>query len=276
MRARSFLALARGPAFVVAVAACVPSVEDPSPHGAAGFSFIPSDATRGAAFVTRDGYTLTIERLVVRLFVDGGSSNGTLMSLSTSATAYATEVPEGGTEISLITNARAPVADPEPEVRHGVTDEEDARFSVPPDLVGTGPRSNSEYCNGPEGRPTVLLAMRAERAREKYRIDLSLCVLGAGPAGVPIDVRRDELTTVPLFVRAERLFSTTGRTEDEPYPWFGSFAVADRNDDGLLTPEELAAARPSREERIYEAGSNDSLADLLLGRVRFMFSRMAL
>ncbi len=72
MKLGAFFAIA---AFV-AIAACVPSAEEPKPRGAIGFSLVPSQATRGVPFTTRDGYTLTIERLVVRLDVNASEGGG--------------------------------------------------------------------------------------------------------------------------------------------------------------------------------------------------------
>lgn len=267
-------------AALLGTSACVPAAEDVAPRGAVGFSLTRSEATRGVSFATRDGYTVTIERLVVRLDIsasEGGSNETFLLSLASPTVIYATAVPEGSSRVSLYYTSRygggldGPADDGAArDILVGATAKESERFSKAPD-VG----SRSDEFSSLEPRPTVLLLVRAERGLKVVRINATFSASGGAFRGREgaLAVRRNELTAVPLSVRAEALFSVG--TE----PVFESFAVADRNDDGVLDATELATGRPSAAERRdpgfeFPVADDGSLVDLLAARLQERLFRL--
>jgi hypothetical protein len=258
-------------ALAVALAGCVPNTEEPEPRGAAGYSLLPSDATRGVPFVTEDGFTVTIERAAIRCNVGATIGQGftaTLTSLRSPVDVFTSGIPEGRTTILFSLQARGS-REGEDEWNLDVSPLDDARFSVKPE---TATEERNQF--GDAIRPVLLLVLRAARGAESYRMNVTFAGRGVGDTviSVPVDVKRDTLTTVPLPVRIERLFS---KSDAGSALRFASFATADRNKDGVIEGAELATAAPSKDERedrgLFRLPDEATLSDLLRARIGSVF-----
>lgn len=254
-------ALATG---LLLLAACVPSTEDLDPHGAAGFRFEPTAATRGEPFETSDGYRVTVERLVVLLAVQAtvldpndsdnayGSSDWVLADARGPAPVYCPGVPAGDVQLhaflsQLVVHSSE---DPDPALAPGAADllpRFRERADVRVELHGSPEFQQFGY------GPSVLLVFHAEGHGKRYQANLTL----EGTAGYSgeegfgrVEVVGNQLATAPLQVRAEQLFiaSAIGTQQDdaeppaETAPEFAPFARTDTNDDGIISGEELRAA----------------------------------
>jgi len=240
-------------AVVAVMTACVPASEALPPAGAGGFATQPSAATRGEPFSTEDGWTVRIERVALSCWVStsppGGSYNGRrygsggwLFDASKPVALYAPEVSIGPAvvDISLRGNYVYVGRDNNRESRRilGVAPDVVERSNAPPD-EGFEDAYFGDDLRYPAGDgPSVLLALRAERAGRVKRMDLALGITSyAGFSGrFSVDIVEDTVVTRPVGVSIEELFRDgRGRLA------FDEFAAADTDGDGTITIAELEA-----------------------------------
>lgn len=235
------------------VAACVPASEELPAAGAAGFEIVPSPETQGEEFTTRDAWNVRVEKLFVQVSVAAsalslgyGSSEPYVLDARKTARVFARALPVGTARITLSLYGRYLDFDNDSDYierieRINVDDETNERFNRLPDDVGP----DSSFTPG----PSVLLAVRAERAGQVITLDLALNVTGAGATpltelGTPVEVREDQLASIELPIRAETMFAG-----------FDDIARSDADGDGRVTASELAASKalPTLKSRIAAA-----------------------
>lgn len=239
---------------VIAIAACVPASDALPPTGAGGFATQPSPATRGEPFTTEDGWTVRIEKVVLSCWINtsppSGSYNGRrygsggwLFDASKPVALYAPEVSVGPAvvDLSLRGNYVYVGRDNNRESRRiiGVAPEVVERSNAPPD-EGFEDAYFGDDLRFPAGDgPSVLLAVRAERAGRVERMDLALGITSYSflNGRFSVDIVEDTVVTRPLGVRIEELFRDgKGRIA------FDELAAADTDGDGTITIAELKAA----------------------------------
>lgn len=239
---------------VIAIAACVPASDAFPPTGAGGFATQPSPATRGEPFVTEDGWTLRIEKVVLSCWINtsppSGSydgrrygSGGWLFDASKPVALYAPEVSVGPAivDLSLRGNYVYVGRDNTRESRRiiGVAPEVVERSNAPPD-EGFEDAYFGDDLRFPAGDgPSVLLAVHAERAGRVERMDVALGITSYSflNGRFSVDIVEDTVVTRPLGVRIEELFRDgKGRLA------FDELAAADTDGDGTITIAELKAA----------------------------------
>lgn len=236
MRLRHALACA-------ALCACVPSTEAGAPRGAAGFDIVPSSGSRGTPFVTDDGYTITIERLVVLARVSSNDATvfdtyGRVLRGTQGGAIFQRALPLGTTEVQMGLQGLY-IGEYGQNVAQQVEDwdllspAEQARLSLPADSSGPGGSS------GGLG-PAALLDVRATRGTTTFTLRTSLAAASYFSREhnvASLQVQADALVTQPAQLRGEALFSTsTGQVR------FATFASADTDGDGVVSREELQAA----------------------------------
>jgi hypothetical protein len=229
---------------------CVPASEELPPAGAAGFDTVPSERTKGQPFTTEDGWTIRVEKLFVQVSVAAsperrqyGSSEPWVFDAQKPARIFARALPVGPASMNIALYGRY-ISDGDyfdRVERINVDDETNARFERLPDEG-----QDSGYTPG----PSVLLAVRAERAGRIATLDLALNVTSTGPRsfdeafGVGVDVREDDISSVALPIDAALFF-----------PVFDDVAASDANGDGTITASELDASKvlAALEQRIASA-----------------------
>lgn len=263
------------PFAVLAVAAaalsCVPASEPRPPAGAAGFDVEPSPAARGEPFDS-DGWTLTIEKLVIRAYVSvrqadssavyGSSEGASLLDARKTAQIYATAIPVGPAQIGATMSGRYISRDNE-EFQSDVGDI-DVNGIDPGDVkrfeyVSDEGFKQTEYGYNPGRGPSVLLVMRARRGEREVSLDLALNSdsFGAFEASVPIEIRADALALAILDVVPEAVFRDDFG--------FGKLANHDADGDGRITADELRAAEDPR--RGVGPGMKSSYLDAFATRI---------
>jgi hypothetical protein len=260
-----------------AVTACVPASEPAPPAGAFGFVTEPSAASRGEPFVTRDGWTVRIEKVALQVSVSGhaldtskrdayGSYEAYRFDASKSIELYARAIPTGpatgGVSLSGTYLNSSSKEDANVEVA-GLSPQTSARFQTRSD-VSSGSAGYRSYSG-----PSLLLAVRAVRAERFIAFDLTFDVFsfGSDRAGPVRDVREDALVTVPLTVAAEALF------EDEVTLAlaFAEFAAADADGDGVVTGAEFSDASCSSGVLDAEVPTSPCLVDRVRERAARLF-----
>lgn len=241
---------------LAALAACVPASEALPPAGAGGFATQPSPATRGEPFTTEDGWTVRIEKVALSCWITASppfgsysgrryGSGGWLFDASQPVAVYAPEISVGPAivDIALRGNYVYVGRDNSRDSRRilGVAPEVVERSNAPPD-EGFEDAYFGDDLRYPAGDgPSVLLALRAERAGRVERMDLALGI-SAYPSSsgrrLAIDIFEDTVITRPVGVNVEELFrDSKGRLA------FDEFAAADTDGDGVVTIAELKSAR---------------------------------
>jgi hypothetical protein len=255
---RHFAALA----VLLASQACVPITDDPVPRGAAGFTLTPTPASAGVPFLTADGYTITVNRLVLAVSASSGDSGTQGTSIfygSTSGQVYATGIRERAAPISLaFTHFRlgepgASYAD----VERSISDTDFARMQATLDFSDA--RTFNE--DGPISfGPSVLLALRAVRGGQSVRVDVTLGVFN-NTLRAEIPVQRNALAVAAVSVDAQALFKDGNELR------FAAFVAADSNADGTVSPGELRAA-PTTPSQLVGIARNppENLGSLLATR----------
>lgn len=221
------------------VLGCVPATSPREPRGAAGVVTRPTAATRGAAFVTSDGWTVRIEALYLRAVVSAsstlteefGSSEEYVWNAAEEHTLYARAVREGAAEVQVhlqpgFTGRRA-----EDEATNlGVSAEVGARFSAPDEAPAIGDGS---------GTPAVVVRAVGEKDGRRVRIDVGYSTTSIESPVFRVEVVRDDVRATPMDVRGEELFAFS----DDGLSRFEPLADADTSGDGLADASELRAAR---------------------------------
>lgn len=235
----------------VVSSACVPASEPAPPAGALGFALVPSAAARGEPFVTSDGWTVVIDKLVFQVSIEaspfvaspeqrfsnaGGTSR---FDGSKPAVVFARAISVGPSTVDVSLTATylgrgGPPADEKELVSLGVSSEVAARFRAAPDVS----RSENTYDGSFFQGPSMLLAIHASRGDRVVSFDLTFDISGGYmPSKSPHDVVADALVAVPATTVAEALF-----TNDANELELDAFADADTNGDGTLTAAEILAA----------------------------------
>lgn len=231
---------------------CVPASGELPPAGAAGFDAIPSAQTQGEPFVTTDGWTVHIEKLVFQVSVSAsaerlgyGYAEAYLFDAQKPARMFARALPVGPARVNVTPYGRY-IGYSDNDYfdrveRINVDDETNARFNRLPDEG-----QQSAYTPG----PSVLIVVRGERDGSVIRLDAALNITAPAPPrleeelGVSVEVREDDLTTAPLPIDAALFF-----------PVFEDIARSDFDGDGNATVSELGVTRvlPLLEQRIANA-----------------------
>lgn len=235
------------------LAACVPASEEAPPRGAAGVEAVPSAETQGTPFVTTDGWTITIEKLVLQVSVSAtpekllysGRSEPYVFDAQKPALMFARALPIGSARVTITPYGRY-IGYSENDYlerveRINVDDETNARFNRLPD-------EGQDSCYTPG--PSVVLAARAERNGIVVTLDAALNVLTSSRRsrdaefGTPVEVRRNDVSSVELVIDAKAIF-----------PAFEDIARSDADGDGAVTASELEASRvlTALEQRIADA-----------------------
>lgn len=254
------------------VFACVPASEKHPPAGAGGFVIEPSPGARGEPFTTRDGWTITIDKLVVRARVSVNptvSNNGTytqerneahLFDGSKQAQIFTPGVDVGDARISAALDSRSIFFGPGSDYKEdldivNVGSEDVARFEQAADQ---GLQGGSGYFYG--SGPSVLLELHATKAPRTLSLRAAIST-GYGSfddrgAGVVIPIREDDVSYAQLDVRPEAVFdgSLFG------FVPFEALLGADANGDGVVTGEELRLAAPPTPAN---RGGTETLLDAL-------------
>lgn len=231
---------------MLVLAACVPASEELPPAGAAGYATDPSAAARGEPFVTSDGWTVRIEELVFQASVGatplsrdtddpyGGSYGGSELYRWNARDRVDIFTPglrlgDWSVSVSLRGLYRYGGRDDDYDdrlVSYGIDEKLAQRFR--PDEGG--PRS---YIEG----PSFLVIARGEKDGKVVTLDVALSAdISFSSTGLPysgprLAVQEDRLTTAPLRVSAEALFSSG--------LGFESIALADANGDGRVDEPEM-------------------------------------
>jgi hypothetical protein len=256
--------------------ACVPSAEDPKPRGAAGFITEPSPETRGAPFVTSDGYAMRITRVITSLesSTDYQSNTGTFSTDDDDGVSYNPVIFNASEPVDVLVRALKPgpkrlrcefkllgLFDLEQESSfqdiRNVSDADKARLRA--GIART--QRGSSY------------TAAAGYIRVEARFGAELWTLDAVPAGTfsegePVAdfmIRPDALDSRVVRLQFANLFrEPTGALE------FELFRVADRDGDYTITDEELeqSFARNRDIPEDYRTGdSMDSPSSLSLSRL---------
>lgn len=228
----------RAPLLLACLAACVPASEELPAAGAAGFETVPSAQTKGETFTTRDGWDVTIEKLFIQLSVSAapvslgyGSSEPYVFDAQKPARIFTRALPVGPARVSTALYGRYLDYGDNDYVdrveRINVDDETNARFNRLPDEGQETP-----YTPG----PSVLLTVRAERGGRVVTLDMALNVATTVRRdlafGDSVEVREDQLASVPLPIHAESFF-----------PAFDEIAACDADGDGRVAATELEAQK---------------------------------
>jgi hypothetical protein len=235
-------------ALFVALVACVPATTDPSPRGGLGLETVPSPAARGEPLVTSDGWTVTIESLVLQIYVvavpdDGvpGGFGGTYIFSGRAPEEFIIRaVPEGRAKTTLtlatryLTSGYEPIYNG-PNATTRVSYDIDARFNKPADdasPVVTHDADSGDLTLATTDGPAVLLVARAEKAGRVVHIDTAFA---GSPTGtdLAVDVRANDLSRANVTIAAERLFMKNGVL------LFDDIAQADTDNDGVITLAEM-------------------------------------
>lgn len=225
---------------LVALGACVPASEPLPAAGAAGFETAPSPETQGAPFTTADGWTIRIEKFFAQVSVSAsplsrgyGNSESYVFDARKPAQLFARALPVGTAQVNIQMYGRYLDNDDDDDdfgrvARINVDEETDRRFERLPDEG-----QDSQYTPG----PSVILALRAEKDGRVLAIDMAINVNASSVPfaygyGTPIEVREDQLATVPKPIRVESAF-----------PTFDALADSDRDGDGRITAAEMRATQ---------------------------------
>lgn len=261
------------------VFACVPASEKHPPAGAGGFVIEPSPGARGEPFTTRDGWTITIDKLMVRARVSvypTVSNNGTftqerneahLFDGTKQAQVFTPGVDVGDARISASLDSRSIYYGLGTDYKEdldvvNVGPEDVARFDQAADQ---GLQSGSGFVYG--SGPSVLLELRATKAERTFSLRAAIST-GYGSFddrgdGVTITIREDDVSYAQLDVRPEAVFdgSLFG------FVPFETLLGADANGDGLVTGEELRLAAPPTTPAANRGGT-ETLLDALATQLR--------
>ncbi len=265
------------------VFACVPASEKHPPAGAGGFVIEPSPGARGEPFTTREGWTITIDKLMVRARVSVNptvSNNGTytqerneahLFDGSKQAQIFTPGVDVGDARISASLDSRSIYFGPDSNYKEdldivNVGPEDVARFEQAADQ---GLQGASGYVYG--SGPSVLLELHATKAERTMSLRTAIST-GYGSFDdrggvVIITILEDDVSYAQLDVRPEAVF-------DASLP-FEMLLGADANGDGVVTGEELRLAAPptTSANRVGSETLLDTLATQLGSRLLVPASR---
>lgn len=234
--------------------ACVPATAELDPRGAGGVVVEPSAPTRGEPFVTSDGWTVTFGTFAFRavLFASAETEDGSRFSEtdeqiwgSTRAEMFVPAVRVGPCHVNLLLSS-AYVGPPGSDAASSAADSRrgpGVELSIVERFLRLADNSRPNWSGEEAGfgrGPTVVFALRAEKAGKTYVLDLALQSDEGNDwrAGPTIDVRANDVVFAPWSVRAERVL--------EVKPGVTSFSdLAEADDkgdhDGRITAAELLA-----------------------------------
>ncbi len=199
---------------------------------------MPSGASRGEPFTTVDGYTITVERLVIIALVTSNDATafdtfGRVVRGTRGAAVFQRALPLGESEVRLGLQG----------LYIGVYGQNAARQVEDWDQLGPDEQArmsraaDSTVPSGSGGAvgPAALLDVRATRGSATFvmRVSLASTALYADHSRTAtLRVARDALALTPAQLRAEAFFGDH----------FETFAAADSDGDGVVTREELLKA----------------------------------
>lgn len=260
----------------LAIVSCVPSGEETDPRGALGLVTVPSPGSRGEPFVTKDGWTVHVEALIVQVSIVGSTVDPAadtvlgeevretshqgpyLFRASRTESFVAPGLPTGSGTVrlpfsKLEIGTRLTNEPHETEARN-VEPTLSARFFQPPESLDPA----FDNPGPPDFGPAILLVARAEKNGRVVTIDFTFNGAFRPYDETPLEIRKNALNERRLTTAAENLFSgPTGywiRCEPNDAgvvkpripvlsyadgPVFDDLASADMDGDGKLSAAEL-------------------------------------
>lgn len=253
-----------------ALCACVPSTEAGAPRGAAGFDIVPSSASRGEPFTTVDGYTITVERLVVIALVSSNDATvfdtyGRVLRGTQGGAVFQRALPLGESQVrlglqGLYIGPYGQNAARQVEAWDELSPAEQTRLSQTAD-------SSVPSGSGGGLGPAALLDVRATRGGTTFVMRVSLASTGFysdRTNEATLRVERDALALTPAQLRAEAFFGAGEKR-------FATFADADVDGDRVLSRDELLEApiAPTDGGDLILKGTRPTTAmELLLARLQ--------
>ena len=242
---RRILAVALG--LGCTLAACVPSTDDLTPHGAAGFRLAPSPATRGEPFDTVDGYRITFDRVVALVSIQAsvtdpdpendeyGGGDWVLFDARSPEPVYCPGLPVGEVELSLYFSQllvgdedEAPAVDPGVEAllpRFRLRPDLRSAFFIDQDMISYG--------------PSLLVELHAEGHGRRFEMSLTL-EASVGASGITrVTVPENDVVTTPLRIEAEELL--VARRSPRCSTFCGPYCLEDCTDFCLVSGVEADA-----------------------------------
>jgi len=240
----------------IALACCVPASEKAPPAGAAGFDTAPSPATRGEPYVTNDGWTVTIDKLILQVTVAAqpssrgyGETEPYIFDARSPQRIFVRALPTGpallridwyGRYVDETDRNRDPFENIE---ALGVTRDDARRFLHSPDDAKAVP-----YSAG----PSMELATTGTNGGRTVHLDLAVNVTSVANykptsevTGYSVTIPEDGIDVVPLPLGAEALFVT-----------FADIAAHDGDGDGIVTVQELGTDLVELKKRLATLISN--------------------
>lgn len=274
-------------ALVIAVlAACVPASDgEDDPRGAAGARFVPSATAQGTPFTTADGWTVTIEHLVLVARVSaqcsaGGGTGYVAWDASretdrwTGALPAAPCVVYAQLEGVFTTTGTSLFGRDRPFVEADLPSDLVGDVFGDPDNQNTVIASTSgvDFIQG----PAISFRLRATRADETKVLTLKLASSFLSSPEVTrvkqLYVKRDDVVYARYLVQPERMFVGL----DDDLVRFDPLAEADRrgNGDGVIRADELARVSLIDDIDGGAALCSDSI-DVLTGRCATLLDLVA-
>jgi hypothetical protein len=248
------------PAFAIAMAACVPSAPDKTPHGGFSVRLAPTAATKGQPFTTADGWTITFTKTALRLSATGETGfntngptpaepiiigDGRVLSATGDCELRLTALDVGDAVVKINLSsgtAQHDTAGIEGDHPCGLDPTMLARFEGVADNTMGDPSLDLGYY---AASSNVAFVAEAEKNGRHVHVELYAAAFN-GDAQLHSQLALTAVkanTGVPLRfpVYFETIFVQTADTQTPPAPAFETIANADANNDGTVTPDELRA-----------------------------------
>lgn len=289
--------------FVALLGSCVPASEPLPPAGAGGLQTDPSPAARGEPFISRDGWRVTIDKLIVRAGPQVASKvpdrfgyrgysmwEPAIFNAKERLQLYTPEIPPGPATVSVTYDQYSIYIGPgftpyddHAEVTGAVLAVDAARFQQVADQGFEADAYGAGYVTG--HGPSIVIELRASKdgSREatlKAAVSNTYSSMGfnddddgsssnkkgaSSEEGIPIEIRANALTLARLEIAPEKVFTTPGRDGID----VGRLIRADPNKDGEVTGAELATIEVDNKELgSYPLSRNSTLLDLLADKLK--------
>ncbi|MBX3219277.1 MAG: hypothetical protein KF795_02085 [Labilithrix sp.] len=216
----------RAVVLALAIASCVPSGEEADPRGALGLATVPSPIARGESFVTKDGWTVHVEELVVLAAISGNALDPAsedvlfptarassrqgpyLFKASRPETFVAPGLPVGAGGVWLpyhwlVLGPSRRTNEPDEMETRNVEPALVARFHLPSESFEPTLSTTWTAALG----PSILLIARGEKGGRVVRIDFAFRGAVRPFNEIPLEIRANTVNQAPLAVAAESLFS---------------------------------------------------------------------
>ena len=235
---------------------CVPASEKAPPAGAAGFDTEPSDPTKGDPYGTADGWTVTIDKLILQVTVAAqpasrgyGETDPYIFDARSPQRIFVRALPTGPAVLRIdwygrYVNDTDPNRDPFENIESlGVSPDDAKRFLHTPDDAKAVP-----YSSG----PSAVVAVTGTKDGRRVHLELAVNAAASksfdpttGVTGRSVTIPEDDIDAVPLPLRAETVF-----------PSFENIAARDADGDGVVTITELGAELQPLKNRLASLVSN--------------------